>query len=488
MLRVALLGVALLAALITRITPARSAYHPSFAASAGASGMQGPGAFAARGTSAVFLLSGIAAAYEDFGLDDDGHVEMGGFLERLSAKIDGKDVDEPPPPTPPPTPRQHAREGGGGGGGGGGPPLPQPSAEVFAETFPGRQPVRINKINPDLTQKAAAATGSHGQTDRIINLVDSNGAEGRYRLKQDLPDGKFSITTEDGKRVDMSELQKSGSKLGGGGGGPAATSFAGSGPSDQQRIRKALAEFEAVQAQQGSEGGGDGGGERRGGRKKRGGRGKDRRDASEPPPRPAAAASGAAGGQYIGSGGYPPRPAVGGGSRGGAGGAAALPQRYASGGTKTPKMKVSTLDDAGWKSAPEAVHQWQDEGAKVYVLIQISGVDVERTVVDIRRDEVRVLAWTVADKLIRSHLVLRHPVVPKDSYWEFSGERGGIDLALRKADVSLPWLQLLRADIDPLALGESHHTTPQRSPLLHLLSPHRTRLPACLSVCLLSRL
>ena len=99
-----------------------------------------------RPLSAALLLGGNTIALVSA---DEGHVEMDGFLERLSAKIDGR-FDEPEPEEkprsrkakskPPPAGPDPAPQPSGGGA---------PSKEAFDKTFPGRQPVRMQKIDPE---------------------------------------------------------------------------------------------------------------------------------------------------------------------------------------------------------------------------------------------------------------------------------------------------------------------------------------------------
>ena len=103
-------------------------------------------AASSRPLSAALLLGGNTIALVSA---DEGHVEMDGFLERLSAKIDGR-FDEPEPEEkprsrkakskpPPPAPDPAPQPSGGG----------TPSKEAFDKTFPGRQPVRMQKIDPE---------------------------------------------------------------------------------------------------------------------------------------------------------------------------------------------------------------------------------------------------------------------------------------------------------------------------------------------------
>ena len=381
---------------------------------------------------------------------DDGHVEMGGFLERLSARIDGRELPLPPPPPPPPPPptttttttTTHRQ-----------PPPPEAHTEPPLETLP----VRLNKINPDLSRKTA------GVTERTINLVDSTGKEGRYKLRQDLPNGGYSIVTEEGKKVDLNELQLGSHKKGAGGdstasntGPPAVapTTFAGIGAAEQARIRKAIADFDE-QRELADADEDEAVSSRAGGRKKRraksggeGGLSQLRQVLSSPPPSST----------FAGSGAYPPRPAPSPG---------VAVQRYASGPArsgptspaagKAAKRHVERALDEEWlqfQQAPVGAHQWQDEGAKLYLLVQISAVDVLRTTVDIRRDEVRVMTWNILGQPIKCHVgPLYGAIVPKHSYWEMA-ERGGIDIALHKREPDVAWPQLLRTEIDPIALGE----------------------------------
>lgn len=448
-----------LAALLTQPAASSHSQPPFFSAS----GFPGYG----YGAPALFTLSGMVPVVYCIGGGggDDGHVEMGGFLERLSARIDGRELDEPLPPPPPPPPLSES------------PPAPPPpsghdgagTAEVTAEAFAETLPVRLNKINPDLSQKTNGNTLAAGVTERTINLVDGTGNEGRYKLRQDLPNGGFSIRTEEGKRVDLNELM-----LSEGGRNNRGTSsdtaavpraaetpvFAGIGVEEQARIDRALADMETRRHTPAGafDSDDDPSASRASGRKKRRGGGKDRAKANSgadgAAPLLRAGSPLPAAGKFVGSGGYPARPAV---------PAGVAVQRYPSGpalqanraGRGTKAEKKSALDDEWlqFKTAPTAAHQWQDEGAKVYVLVQVSAVDIKRTTVDIRRDEVRVMTWNIAGQPIKCHLPLRGMVVTKSSYWEV-GDRGGIDIALHKRDSDEPWPQLLRAEIDPIALGE----------------------------------
>ena len=364
---------------------------------------------------------------------DDGHVEMDGFLERLSARIDGRELPLLPPP-PPTTTTTTNRE-----------PPPEAHAEPPLETLP----VRLNKINPDLSPKTA------GVTERTINLVDSAGNEGRYKLRQNLPDGKYSIVTEEGKKVDLNELQLGSHKKRAGEGTAASnthpavepTTFAGIGVAEQARIRKAI-EGLGAQPEPADADEDEAVSSRGGGRKKR--RAKSGGEGGSPPPS----------GKFTGSGGYPPRPAPSPG---------VAVQRYASGPARSAIRDAHTATspaaakaakhalDEEWlqfQQAPVAAHQWQDEGAKLYMLVQISSVDVLRTTVDIRRDEVRVMTWNILGQPIKCHVgPLYGAIVPKHSYWEMA-ERGGIDIALHKREPDVAWPQLLRTEIDPIELGE----------------------------------
>ncbi len=434
------------------------------------------------GAPALFTLSLSGMVPVVFSGADDGHVEMDGFLERLSARIDGREPDEPalqppPPPPPRPPPPQPPQPRGDDGAG-----VAGLTAEAFAETLP----VRLNKINPDLSQKTGGRTTlAAGVTERTINLVDGAGKEGRYKLRQNLPNGGYSIVTEEGKRVGLNELQLlEGSRKNRGGGGDTAsappaeesTVYAGLGVAEQTRINQALSGLERRRdATVGGFDSDDDAASSKGGsgRKKRRSGGKDRAKANGGAPLDRPGSFMPASDKFIGSGGYPPRPVL---------PAGVAVQRYPSGPAQLHRVapvskaeKKSALDDE-WRqfnTAPVAAHQWQDEGAKVYVLVQVSAVDIKRTIVDIRRDEVRVMTWNIVGQPVKCHLLLHGTVVPKNSYWEV-GDRGGIDIALHKRDPDDSWPKLLRAEIDPIALGELPHGAAAAPVTVRL--PHK-RLP-----------
>ena len=70
-----------------------------------------------------------------------------------------------------------------------------------------------------------------------------------------------------------------------------------------------------------------------------------------------------------------------------------------------------------------AAHQWQDEGDDMMVLVQVSALDESRTTVEIQRNELRVMGWTIKAQSIKFHMVLLHEVDPSQSWW-MVGERG----------------------------------------------------------------
>lgn len=355
---------------------------------------------------------------------DDGHVEMDGFLERLSARIDGRETDEPlrplrPPPASPPA-------------GSDGVDMAAETAKAFAETVPRQEAGR----EPDLIQRVAGSV-SAGVREHTIDLVD------------------------------LSELQKSHGDDDGGG-HPSAlpdpspdvdgiTYYAGIGPAQRTRIKQATLLFNQIDSKRGTPAGALDGDEEAassrggGGRKKRRGGGKDNGKTAI-----GATTSPSPPGQLMGSSGYPPRQVQSGG---------VAVQHFASGPARphydahsTKAERQAALDDS-WRdfnslNAPTAAHQWQDEGTKVVVLVQISAVDMLRTTVDIRRDEVRVMTWNIVDKPARCHITpLYGTVAPKLSFWEV-GERGGIDITLHKRDPDVAWPHLMRTETDPVTLGK----------------------------------
>ena len=73
-----------------------------------------------------------------------------------------------------------------------------------------------------------------------------------------------------------------------------------------------------------------------------------------------------------------------------------------------------------------AAHQWQDEGDDMMVLVQVSALDESRTTVEIQRNELRVMGWTIKAQSIKFHMVLLHEVDPSQSWW-MVGERGKLE-------------------------------------------------------------
>ena len=60
------------------------------------------------------------------------------------------------------------------------------------------------------------------------------------------------------------------------------------------------------------------------------------------------------------------------------------------------------------------------------VLVQVSALDESRTTVEIQRNELRVMGWTIKAQSIKFHMVLLHEVDPSQSWW-MVGERGKLE-------------------------------------------------------------